>query len=123
MSVTLIDPLLVFQGRENRLVCLWDDLLVSFRAQQGFISAVLLQAHSGAAPAPAAPFSHVSLVTFQRDTDCKAAFRDADVVSRLNRLRDVCLISPGLFAPVREVTFPWPQTDSFPDAAPTREIA
>jgi hypothetical protein len=104
MSVTLIDPLLVFHGQESRLFSLWDGLLVSFSEKTGFVSAVLLQALSGGVSTPTAPFTHVSLVTFERDTDCNAAFADAGILRQINGLRDVCLISPGLFAPVREVS-------------------
>jgi hypothetical protein len=104
MSVTLIDPLLVFKGQESRLFSLWDDLLVRFHARSGFVSAMLLEALAGSALTPVAPFSHVSLVTFAHDADCAAAFADEDVRRHINSLRDVCLISPGLFAPVREIS-------------------
>jgi hypothetical protein len=103
MSLTTIDTLLVRQGEELALFALWDRLLDAFREREGFLSGTLLRALAHEHLPALAPFSHVSMLTFTETVEFADILADGEIKGRIADLRRVCLLTPGVFIPVRRL--------------------
>jgi quinol monooxygenase YgiN len=96
MSVILINPFEVHEGKENEALALWDIAAAFFRKQPGFISTRLHRAI-----VPWARFYLVNVAEWESVQLYQAAFNHEEYGKLAERFEDVARYYPGLYEVVR----------------------
>lgn len=102
-SIIMINPFVVFEGREDEFLELWDQTNSIFRTKPGYISARLTRALKDQPPGETAPFTHVNVAIWSSATAYADALRDQDIRRFGGRYMKVCTYRPALYEVVREI--------------------
>jgi antibiotic biosynthesis monooxygenase (ABM) superfamily enzyme len=97
----LVNPLRVFEGREEDFLALWDQTSALFRAKPGFISAKLLRAPAARSPQADAPFTHVTVAEWDSAEAYAEALCDPQVRALGGLYREVCTYDPAVYDALR----------------------
>lgn len=103
MTVVLINPFSVFEGREAEFLSLWDQTQAIFAAKPGYVSARLVRALAEQPPGERAPFTHVNVAYWDSAAAYAAALTDPDLRRLGGRYLKVCTFNPALYEVVRDV--------------------
>jgi heme-degrading monooxygenase HmoA len=103
MSVLLINPFVVFDGREDAFLALFDQTLAIFRTHPGFISTRLAKALAQQPPGERAGFTHVNIAEWDSADAYAEALRDPAIKRFGPRYAEVCTFQPALYSVIVSV--------------------
>ncbi|MFN3352189.1 MAG: antibiotic biosynthesis monooxygenase family protein [Brevundimonas sp.] len=103
MTVVLINPFIVFDGREAEFLELWDQTQAIFSSKPGYRSARLVRARAEQPPGERAPFTHVNVAYWDAAEAYAQALTDPDLRRLGGRYLKVCTFNPALYDIVRDV--------------------
>ncbi|NJM35904.1 MAG: hypothetical protein HC850_15800 [Rhodomicrobium sp.] len=103
MSVVLLNPFRVFDGKEAEFLDLWDRTNRIFAAKSGYLHARLVKALDDQPPGQSAPFTHANIAIWESARAYAEALADPELRRLAGLYRQVCTFDPALYEVIRDM--------------------
>lgn len=104
MTVMLVNPFTVFEGKEEAFLSLWDRTNGILQDKPGYVSVRLLKALDAQPNDWSAAFTHVNVAEWASPELYEEAIKDPEIAGLTANYKDVSSFAPALYAVLRETT-------------------
>lgn len=101
MSVVLVNPFVVYDGREEQFLSLWDQTNALFKLHPGYISARLVKSRPQQMAGQMPPFTHINIAEWESAEAYGMALMNPMLLPLMAGYAAVCTLQPALYDEVR----------------------